>query len=162
MAFDQLFPVFLSSPTPKEARPNSLPFKFVDGLNIDQTTIGLILFVQGIYQLFTTIFLFPFVVNRIGTLHLFRLLTMANAILLTNSALTLQTLGLINKVAASTASLCRTLGLTIAGALYAVGLSTGYLGLAWWCNGLVTIAGALFSFQITEPKCLMDAEKVAL
>lgn len=200
MAFDQLFPVFLSSPTPKEAQPISLPFKFVDGFDMDQKTIGVILSVQGIYQLFATVFLFPFVVKRIGTLHLFRLLAMtyfflyfftpylvllpdnlrmvgvyvavvwrctfssmaypSNAILLTNSAPTLQTLGTINGVAASTASLCRAFGPTITGALYAVGLSTGYSGLAWWCNGLVTVAGALFSFQITEPKGRMDAEKV--
>ena len=200
MAFDQLFPVFLSSPTPKEAQPISLPFQFVDGFDMDQKTIGLILSVQGIYQLFATIFLFPFVVKRIGTLHLFRLLAMtyfflyfftpylvllpdnlrmvgiyiavvwrctfssmaypSNAILLTNSAPTLQTLGTINGVAASTASLCRAFGPTITGALYAVGLSTGYSGLAWWCNGLVTIAGAIFSFQITEPRGRMDAEKV--
>lgn len=178
----------------------SLPFKFVDGFDMDQKTIGIILSVQGIYQLFATVFLFPFVVKRIGTLHLFRLLAMtyfflyfftpylvllpdnlrmvgvyiavvwrctfssmaypSNAILLTNSAPTLQTLGTINGVAASTASLCRAFGPTITGALYAVGLSTGYSGLAWWCNGLVTIAGALFSFQITEPRGRMDAEKV--
>jgi hypothetical protein len=31
-----------------------------------------------------------------------------------------------------------------------MGLQTGYSGLAWWFSGLVTIAGAYLSFQITE------------
>ncbi|KUI60729.1 hypothetical protein VP1G_07897 [Cytospora mali] len=199
MAFDQLFPVFLSSPAPATRQPISLPFKFVDGFDMDQQQIGWILSIQGIYQLFATVFLFPFVVSKIGTLHLFRLLAMtyfflyfftpylvllpedlrvvgvyiaviwrctfsamaypSNAILLTNSAPSLQTLGTINGVAASTASLCRAFGPTITGFLYAVGLSTGYSGLALWCNGIVTIAGAWVSFQLTEPKGRMD-EKV--
>ncbi|KAF3768058.1 hypothetical protein M406DRAFT_237870, partial [Cryphonectria parasitica EP155] len=199
MTFDQLFPVFLSSPSVKETHPVELPFKFVDGFDFDQKTIGLILSVQGIYQLFATVVLFPFVVSRLGTLNLFRILAAfyfllyfitpylvllpdnvriigvyaaiiwrctfssmaypSNAILLTNSAPSLQTLGTINGVAASTASLCRAFGPTISGFLYAMGLSTGYCGLAWWCNGFVTIAGAFVSFQLTEPKGRMD-EKV--
>ena len=80
----------------------------------------------------------------------------SNAILLTNSAPTLQTLGTINGVAASTASLCRAFGPTITGALYAVGLSTGYSGLAWWFSGLVSIVGAFLSSQITEGGGLGD------
>ncbi|ROW09349.1 hypothetical protein VMCG_02546 [Cytospora schulzeri] len=199
MAFDQLFPVFLSSPAPETKQPISLPFKFVDGFDMDQQQIGWILSIQGIYQLFATVILFPFVVSKIGTLHLFRLLALSyfflyfftpylvllpedlrvvgvyiaviwrctfsamaypsNAILLTNSAPSLQTLGTINGVAASTASLCRAFGPTITGFLYAVGLSTGYSGLALWCNGLVAIAGAFVSFQLTEPKGRMD-EKI--
>lgn len=177
----------------------ALPFKFVDGFELDQTTIGLILSVQGIYQLFATVFLFPFVVQRIGTLNLFRILAASyfmlyfftpylvllpdnvrmigvytaviwrctfssmaypsNAILLTNSAPSLQTLGTINGVAASTASLCRAFGPTISGFLYALGLSTGYSGLAWWCNGLVTIVGAFISFKVTEPRGRLDDDE---
>ncbi|ROW05540.1 hypothetical protein VSDG_00077 [Cytospora chrysosperma] len=196
MAFDQLFPVFLSSPAPETKQPISLPFKFVDGFDMDQQQIGWILSIQGIYQLFATVILFPFVVSKIGTLHLFRLLALSyfflyfftpylvllpedlrvvgvyiaviwrctfsamaypsNAILLTNSASSLQTLGTINGVAASTASLCRAFGPTITGFLYAVGLSTGYSGLALWCNGIVAIAGAFVSFQLTEPKGRME------
>ncbi|KAL7796579.1 major facilitator superfamily domain-containing protein [Trichoderma ceciliae] len=74
----------------------------------------------------------------------------SNAILLANSAPTKQVLGTINGVAASTASLCRALGPTISGFLYAMGLQSGYSGLAWWFSGLVTIAGAYLSSQITE------------
>lgn len=199
MTFDQLFPVYLSTPSPQPARPVELPFKFVDGFQLDQKTIGFLLSVQGIYQLFATVILFPFVVQRVGTLNLFRILASlyfllyfftpylvllpdnvrmvgvyaaviwrctfssmvypSNAILLTNSAPSLQTLGTINGVAASTASLCRAFGPTVSGFLYALGLSTGYSGLAWWCNALVTIVGAFVSFRVTEPKGRMD-EKI--
>lgn len=199
MTFDQLFPVFLSTPKQEPPQPIQLPFHFVDGFNLDQKTIGLLLSVQGVYSLFATVFLFPFVVSRVGTLNLFRILAglyfllyfftpylvllpesvrmvgvytaviwrctfqslvyPSNAILLTNSAPSLQTLGTINGVAASTASLCRAFGPTISGLLYALGLSTGYSGLAWWCNGIVAIAGAIVSYQITEPQGRMD-EKI--
>lgn len=73
-----------------------------------------------------------------------------NAILLANAAPSKQVLGTINGIAASTASLCRALGPMLSGALYAVGLQTGYSGLAWWFSGLVTIAGAYLSSQISE------------
>jgi hypothetical protein len=73
-----------------------------------------------------------------------------NAILLANSAPTKEVLGTINGIAASTASLCRALGPTVSGFLYAAGLQTGYSGLAWWFSGLVTLAGAYLSSQISE------------
>lgn len=74
----------------------------------------------------------------------------SNAILLANSAPSKQVLGTINGIAASTASLCRALGPTLSGLLYSLGLQTGYSGLAWWFSGLITIAGAYLSSQITE------------
>lgn len=83
----------------------------------------------------------------------------SNAILLTNSAPTLLSLGTINGVAASTASLCRAFGPTISGFLYSLGLQTGYSGLAWWASGLVTIAGAFLSFRLTEPRGRLDASE---
>lgn len=73
-----------------------------------------------------------------------------NAILLANSAPTKQVLGTINGIAASTASLCRALGPTVSGFLYALGLQTGYSGLAWWFSGLITILGAFLSTHISE------------
>ncbi|KHN98134.1 Major facilitator superfamily domain, general substrate transporter [Metarhizium album ARSEF 1941] len=73
-----------------------------------------------------------------------------NAILLANSAPTKKVLGTINGVAASTASLCRALGPTVSGFLYAAGLHTGYSGLAWWFSGVVTLLGAYLSSQISE------------
>ncbi|KJK80253.1 hypothetical protein H634G_04492 [Metarhizium anisopliae BRIP 53293] len=73
-----------------------------------------------------------------------------NAILLANSAPTKEVLGTINGIAASTASLCRALGPTVSGFLYAAGLHTGYSGLAWWFSGVVTLVGAYLSSQISE------------
>ncbi|PSR80155.1 major facilitator superfamily domain-containing protein [Coniella lustricola] len=198
MTLDQLFPVFLET-SRNDAAPVQLPFKFAQGFGLDQKDLGFILSVQGIYQLFATVILFPFVVQRLGTLNLFRILAAfyfilyfilpyfvllpdswrivgvyfavfwrctfssmaypSNAILLTNAAPSLETLGTINGVAASTASLCRAFGPTISGILYGLGLTTGYCGLAWWCNGFVAIVGAFVSFQLTEPKGRMD-EKI--
>jgi len=80
----------------------------------------------------------------------------SNAILLANSAPTQNLLGTINGVAASTASLCRAFGPTISGFLYAMGLQTGYSGLAWWCSAAVTVIGAFISFQMTEPRGRLD------
>ncbi|KAB5532755.1 major facilitator superfamily domain-containing protein [Coniochaeta sp. 2T2.1] len=79
-----------------------------------------------------------------------------NAILLTNAAPSTLTLGTINGVAASTASLCRAFGPTISGILYSMGLKTGYSGLAWWSTAVVTIGGAYISLQITEVKGRLD------
>lgn len=73
-----------------------------------------------------------------------------NAILLANAAPNKRVLGTINGIAASTTSLCRALGPTLSGILYAVGLQTGYSGLAWWVSGLITFVGAYLSSQITE------------
>ena len=81
----------------------------------------------------------------------------SNAILLTNSALSNKILGTINGVAASTASLCRAFGPTISGALYTLGLQTGYSGLAWWCSGAISTIGAFISLYIPEPCGRMDA-----
>ncbi|PKS09034.1 hypothetical protein jhhlp_003647 [Lomentospora prolificans] len=85
----------------------------------------------------------------------------SNAILLTNSAPTLLSLGTINGVAASTASLCRAFGPTISGFLYSLGLQSGYSGLAWWCSGVVTIAGAYLSLRLTEPRGRLDEQQEA-
>ncbi|KAI1450247.1 MFS general substrate transporter [Annulohypoxylon stygium] len=74
----------------------------------------------------------------------------SNAILTADSAPSHLALGTINGVAASTASLCRAFGPTISGILYAVGLKTGYSGLAWWCSALVAIGGAIVGLQIQE------------
>ncbi|KAF9881826.1 MFS multidrug transporter [Colletotrichum karsti] len=80
----------------------------------------------------------------------------SNAILLTNSAPSLLSLGTINGVAASTASLCRALGPTVSGFLYSLGLRTGYSGLAWWTSGAITIIGAILSMYATEPRGRLD------
>lgn len=83
----------------------------------------------------------------------------SNAILLTNAAPTSLSLGVINGVAASTASLSRAFGPTISGWLYAAGLKAGYSGLPWWCSGAVTIVGAFICLLITEVPGRMDEKK---
>ncbi|CAH0015512.1 unnamed protein product [Clonostachys rhizophaga] len=82
----------------------------------------------------------------------------SNAILLANSAPSKQVLGTINGIAASTASLCRALGPTLSGLLYALGLRTGYSGLAWWFSAIVSMVGAYLSLQITEGGGHLDAK----
>ncbi|KAI1505288.1 major facilitator superfamily domain-containing protein [Biscogniauxia marginata] len=82
----------------------------------------------------------------------------SNAILTADSAPSHLALGTINGVAASTASLCRAFGPTISGILYAVGLKSGYSGLAWWCSALVAIGGALVGLQIEEPPSRTDSK----
>ncbi|KAI0387688.1 MFS general substrate transporter [Hypomontagnella monticulosa] len=191
MTFDQLFPVFLSTSPPDHKMPVSLPFKFVDGFGLDSKTVGIILSIQGAYQLLINMFLIPPVLKRFGARRLFQFLAIAyfslylvtpylvllpekyrmvgvgvvlvwkctfasmaypsNAILTADSAPSHLALGTINGVAASTASLCRAFGPTLSGLLYAVGLQTGYSGLAWWCSAFVAIGGAFVGLQIREP-----------
>ncbi|KAL7627544.1 hypothetical protein AAE478_001737 [Parahypoxylon ruwenzoriense] len=190
MTFDQLFPVFLSTAPPEHRMPISLPFKFVDGFGLDSKSVGIILSVQGAYQLAVNMFVVPPVLRRFGARRLFRFLVIAyfllylvtpylvllpekyrmagvgmvlvwkctfssmaypsNAIMIADSAPSHLALGTINGVAASTASLCRAFGPTISGILYAVGLKSGYSGLAWWCSALVAIGGAIVGLQIQE------------
>lgn len=82
----------------------------------------------------------------------------SNAILTADSAPSRLALGTINGVAASTASLCRAFGPALAGFLYAVGLNTGYSGLAWWCSGFISIAGAVVAFKVKQHN-LLPTEK---
>lgn len=198
MTYDALLPVFLSTERDSH-KPNSLPFKFSDGFGFDTRTIGGILSVQGLYAMASTLFFFPVVAKRVGTLRLFRLLALtypllyivtpylvllpdslrmtgiyvmvvwkntystwaypSNALLLTNSAPSPLSLGTINGVAASTASLCRAFGPTVSGLLYSVGLKTGYSGLVWWVTALVTVGGAFISLGIPEPEVKIDEKE---
>ncbi|KAL4880247.1 major facilitator superfamily domain-containing protein [Aspergillus karnatakaensis] len=70
VSFDQLMPVFLS--TPKSEEEPILPFKFTGGLGLSTKTIGLMLAVQGVYSMIAQLWLFPFVVRHFGTLRTFR------------------------------------------------------------------------------------------
>lgn len=84
----------------------------------------------------------------------------SNAILLTNSAPSLLVLGIINGVAASTASLARACGPTVTGMLHAWGLELGSTGLAWWASGIVCSIGALQSLWLEEASGRMDQPEV--
>ncbi|OGM46759.1 MFS multidrug transporter [Aspergillus bombycis] len=70
VSFDQLMPVFLS--TPKSDEDTVLPFKFTGGLGLPTKTIGFMLAVQGVYSMIAQLWLFPFVVRHYGTLRTFR------------------------------------------------------------------------------------------
>ncbi|KAH6867470.1 major facilitator superfamily domain-containing protein [Thelonectria olida] len=189
MTFDQLFPMVLSTES-RADRHLSWPFKFVDGYGMDTKEVGFVLSVQGIYSLFATACLFPFVVHRVGSLRLYQLLAVsywalyvftpyavllpdslktagvyaillwrcsfssmaypANAILLINAVTDKTSLGTINGIAASTASLCRAFSPAVSGYLYTVGLETGYSGLAWWVNGAITVSGSIVSLYLMD------------
>jgi hypothetical protein len=74
VSFDQLMPVFLS--TPKSDAEVVLPLKFTGGLGLMTKTIGLMLAVQGVYSMIAQLWLFPFVVKHFGTLRTFRFVLM--------------------------------------------------------------------------------------
>ena len=73
----------------------------------------------------------------------------STAILLTNTVASKSQLGLVNGAAASTASLARTFGPSVAGAIHSWGLGLGSGGPAWWACGLVCLVGAIESLWIT-------------
>ncbi|KAI1153981.1 major facilitator superfamily domain-containing protein [Nemania diffusa] len=77
MTFDQLLPVFLATAPPKDRVEPSLPLKFVDGFNLDSKTVGIILSLQGAYQLLINMFLVPKVLSRFGALRSFRFIVVA-------------------------------------------------------------------------------------
>lgn len=74
----------------------------------------------------------------------------SHAIILTNSAPSMLVLGVINGVAASTASLMRAFGPTISGFIYTAGLKIGCVGLVFWMSGLVSIFGAIESLWVGQ------------
>lgn len=74
----------------------------------------------------------------------------SNAILLTNSAPSMLVLGVINGIAASTASISRAFGPTVSGFVHSWGLKMGCAGLVWWAAGLICILGAVESLWLEE------------
>ncbi|PWY90065.1 MFS multidrug transporter [Aspergillus heteromorphus CBS 117.55] len=70
VSFDQLMPIFLS--TPKPDGDVILPLKFTGGLGLATKKIGFMLAVQGVYSMIAQLWLFPFVVRHFGTLRVFR------------------------------------------------------------------------------------------
>ncbi|KAK2768287.1 hypothetical protein FQN54_000140 [Arachnomyces sp. PD_36] len=70
VSFDQLMPVFLSTPVSDETP--TLPFKFTGGLALSSKSIGLMLAVQGVYSMVAQLWFFPFLARHFGTLRIFR------------------------------------------------------------------------------------------
>ncbi|RPB26691.1 MFS general substrate transporter [Terfezia boudieri ATCC MYA-4762] len=69
IAFEQLFPVFLSTPKADEA-PSSW-FKFVGGYGLSTREIGFILTVQGSLAMLIQFILFPPMVRKFGAFHVY-------------------------------------------------------------------------------------------
>lgn len=69
MGFDQLLPVFLS--TPAEERPHHL-FKFIGGLGMTTQTIGFILSMQGLFSMSVQFIVFPPMARHFGIFNLYR------------------------------------------------------------------------------------------
>ena len=70
MSFDQLMPIFLSTPI-SDAKVD-LPFKFTGGLALPTKKVGTMLAIQGFYSMVAQLWLFPFVVRHFGTLRALR------------------------------------------------------------------------------------------
>jgi hypothetical protein len=69
MGFEQLMPVFLS--TPPEGKPRHL-FFFSGGLGLTTQTIGFILSIQGLFSMCTQFLVFPPVARHFGVLNVYR------------------------------------------------------------------------------------------
>jgi len=161
------------------------------GFSLPTTTIGLVFSFQGVYNVVVQLLLFPFINRRIGSMRMFRYVTIAHPliylitpylvllpsdlrlpglavvmiarvtfssfaytslnILLANAAPSLLVLGTINGVAASTASLGRAVGPTLAGIVESAGLEIGCSGLAWWVSAFVAVIGAVPLFWMEDP-----------
>ncbi|KAH8151023.1 uncharacterized protein LAJ45_04724 [Morchella importuna] len=70
MGFEQLFPVFLSTPPADE--PPHHPFKFVGGFGLSTQAIGFILSMQGLISMTAQFFLFPPIVEYFGSFKVYR------------------------------------------------------------------------------------------
>lgn len=84
----------------------------------------------------------------------------SHAILMTNSAPSMLVLGVINGVAASTASLMRAFGPTLSGLTYTAGLNMEYAGLAFWVSGFVSVLGAVESLWVGQEGGRMNEQQI--
>jgi len=73
-------------------------------------------------------------------------------IMIANAAPSKRVLGTINGFAASSASLARAFGPTVAGLVETFGLSIGYSILSWWTCAAVAIIGAGISMSMVDDK----------
>lgn len=81
MTYDAMLPTLLSTKEPDDGPHLELPFKFVSGYGLTTKEIGVVLSVQGVYSMIATVFIFPFVVRKIGPLRLFRTITLSYPLL---------------------------------------------------------------------------------
>lgn len=77
-----------------------------------------------------------------------------NAILLTNSSASANTLGTLNGVATSVAAIGRTIGPLVGGWMFSVGVEAGYIVLPWWSIAALAALGALPVFWMEDMPAL--------
>lgn len=82
MTYDAMLPTVLEMKVPKDPQIQ-LPFKFLTGYGLLERDVGVINSVQGVYSMFATVFLFPFIVRKLGALRLFRTLAILYPLLYT-------------------------------------------------------------------------------
>ncbi|KAI5291728.1 hypothetical protein KEM52_000080, partial [Ascosphaera acerosa] len=70
VSFDQLMPIFLSSPEP-ETEPQ-FPFSFTGGLALTTKHVGFMLAVQGVYSMVAQLWFFPYFARNFGTAKAYR------------------------------------------------------------------------------------------
>ncbi|KAI0998854.1 hypothetical protein K3495_g9343 [Podosphaera aphanis] len=73
VAYDQLLPIFMHTPTTPLTRPLSLlPIKFTGGFGLDSSRIGTIFTIYGIFGGFVQFLVFPPAARRFGVRNCFR------------------------------------------------------------------------------------------
>ncbi|KAI0393185.1 major facilitator superfamily domain-containing protein [Xylariaceae sp. FL0594] len=77
MTFDSLLPVFLATAAPDEQAETALPFKFAGGFGLDVKSVGIVLSIQGAFQMFIYACVIPKILDRYGPLRLFRFVAIA-------------------------------------------------------------------------------------
>jgi MFS family permease len=77
--FGQLFPILLSMEP--SSKPTHLPFRFTGGFGLPSKTIGLIYAVQGVYNMFVQVVVFPAAVGWLGTHRLYKLILFSYGVL---------------------------------------------------------------------------------
>jgi len=82
-------------------------------------------------------------------------------IMLANAAPSKRVLGTLNGFAASSASLARAFGPTLAGLVQSWGLNMGYSGLPWWSCALVAVLGAIVSIRMKDEKRSSQASRLS-
>lgn len=73
-----------------------------------------------------------------------------SAIMLTNSAVSLRVLGMLNGVATSTCALGRAIGPIIGGWTFSFGVKRGYVILPWWTLAAVAVLSGIPSWYLVE------------
>ncbi|KAK8034524.1 NACHT and WD domain-containing protein [Apiospora rasikravindrae] len=147
---DAIMPTFLAAPlTPSSAtqeteiisKRNIL--QSTSGFDYSSQTIGWILLSQAVIALVVQAKLVPFIINS----RMFKFLMLQS---IANTASSKDSLARINGASASFSCLSRSLGPIVTGELFTVGLTTGYVGIAFWVLAFVASMGYMESFLLRD------------